>query len=285
MTSFNFRISFKMSQCPMKTEQTDYMEDHQPGLLMGDNHLKRPRSSDHEEAKDSESDRIADLANLLAKLTNLGQKETKQEVSKVETLMDMEKKSISKLLGDYESYQKSGGTAELIEFIDEALLESIREYRIQIPNADSSVVSSYLRQLVASKKTDLDRYDDLVAKVSVDHSASTELLMVESLFVSLKRELWNADMVLSFSGMKRIILDKLPGDYKVGVQKLEDIRGPSTDLKELWGLCRSCGTKRGEDAGEDVYARFNRKTSEDQQEYDEYDYEKAPKYNLRSRNL
>ena len=71
------------------------------------------------------------------------------------------------------------------------------------------------------------------------------------------------------------------------MQKLEDIRGPSTDLKELWGLCRSCGKaiERGEDdAGEDVYARFNRKTSEIQQEYDEYPYESAPKYNLRSRN-
>ena len=101
--------------------------------------------------------------------------------------------------------------------------------------------------------------------------------MVESLVVSLKSELWNAGMDLSFSGMKRIILDKLPGHDKVGVEKLEDIHGPSTELKQLWDFCRSCGKERGEDE----YASMNLKESEIQQEFDEYPYKSAPKYNLR----
>ena len=58
-------------------------------------------------------------------------------------------KKILKLLGDYDEYQKSGGTSELIAFIDEDLLDHLKDNRIGDSNADSSAVSSFLRKLEA----------------------------------------------------------------------------------------------------------------------------------------
>ena len=137
-----------------------------------------------------------------------------------------------------------------------------------------------MRKLVATTKSDLQKYDDLVAKVHVDKSASTQLLMVESLFLCLKRPTRAAGMDLSFSEMKKIVLDKLPGKYKVDVEKLEDIRGPSTDLKELWSLCRLCvnGIDEKENDDNDIYS--NMKEEEDQYQHEYSD----SSYNLRSRN-
>lgn len=194
-----------------------------------------PHPSPNNKEKQPAEDSLEGLANMLRNISAPSHQ-------KPQVLCDTEPSSIEIFFKETGQYIKDGGSDSLLTFIDQSLLEVIREFELEDPVASESKVLEFLKG--EGNYSSAERiHACLDREVGIDLRMSTGKLKLQSLFLSLKKTLEKMNLketadedeyCYSFKQKKKLVLSKLPLDFQEAFQTESLLTKKPTNVVELY---------------------------------------------------
>ena len=187
---------------------------------------------------------VDELAKFMALLHQASQKDKPESPKKLCTL---EKDEIEIFLRSYIEYGKKGGKKQCTDFMDPMLLKSMKDYELE--NGSKSTyhdVLHFLKQRTKPRDVD-DILLTLNTRVKIDPTAKTGETKLFSLMTSLTDAVDSSkssgDFIFSFRMKKKLILSKLPSEFRKEFEKFSAFMEEPSDMREFYKQLKSVEEK------------------------------------------
>ena len=190
--------------------------------------------------RDDSANTLQDMMKLMMNITN-----TEPKIEEPNVLLNTEEVNLKVFFTETDAYTKAGGKRSLLEFINKSLLSNLRELELGDSKANEIDVLTYLKSQYQPSGWEAV-HNVMTNDVVMDLSMTTPLTRLQSLFYSLTVAMERLGLQESkpasscgtnfypFNRQRKLLLSKLPNDFKAQFNAWQEYNNEAENRKELW---------------------------------------------------